>query len=121
MAKRQTKRKVIIRYVGRNPDDPLALLEAVEEVFRPKDIEISVQSDDDDTEQSTPNEQLETKAREAAAQTLDERAAEDKRDKKDPEKAKKRLRAWIAEKIVVGWKIFVKILPTLQKVKELFE
>ena len=121
MAKRQTKRKVTIKYVGRNPDDPHALLEAVEEVFRPRDIEICVQSATDDLAEPKPNEQLETKGREAAAQALDKRNAEVKPSEQDPKEAKRRLRSWIADRIAAGWKVFVKILPTLQKVKELFD
>ena len=121
MPKRQTKRKVIIKYVGRNPDDPLALLEAIEEVFRPKDIEISVQEVDDNQSNVIPDEQLETQAREVVAKELDKRDTEVNAPELAPEEAKQRTRSWLAEKVAAGWALGVKILPTLQKVKELFE
>jgi len=42
MAKRRTKRKVTVTFKGRSPHDPKAYLHAVEEVFKPGEIEIEV-------------------------------------------------------------------------------
>ena len=110
MPKRQTKRKVLIRYVGRRPDDPLALLEAVEEAFRPKDIEISVEIDEESPPMS-PNEQVETMAREAAAQTLDERHRDiqnaDSSDQRSVTTSRRRIATWVSGLFKSGWGAFV--------------
>ena len=128
MAKRQTKRTVRIRYVGRDPDDPLSLLEAVEQVFRPRVIEIEVSADSasETAETSLADEPLETRVREKVGELLDARdaTAAQRTESSSPDgliEKRGRIRSWIANRIAAGWQVLVKILPTLKHVKDLLE
>jgi hypothetical protein len=126
VAKRQTKRKVVITLRPRVPDDPQVLLQAIEDVFRPGEIEITIESPDrTEAAPSCPDEQLETAAREHAAKVLDE---QDRRMREAPPKriganqaAEKGMKmgAWLAKKTATGWRIFVRVLPVAKKVAEI--
>lgn len=71
---RPKKRKVRVVFQGREPEDPLTLLLAVEEAFRPIVLEIEVREREDESAIVAPvaNEELETIAITAAAKALDE-------------------------------------------------
>jgi hypothetical protein len=80
---RPKKRKVNVRFASNNPEDPLRTLQAVEDVFRPAEIDIEVgsrQRDKDDakdletTERRIKDEQLETRSRREAQRVLKEKA-----------------------------------------------
>ncbi len=121
MPKRQTKRKVIIHLKQRNPSDPLPLLQAVEEAYRPREIEIIVEepSDPPDAAPPIPDEQLETAAREHAAEVLDEqdrrlREAPKGRAAK-PQSTRRGIRNWLKKWVAAGWRIFVKLLPVVEQ------
>lgn len=127
MAKGPTKRTVIITLRQRNPDDPRALLQAIEDVFRPGKIEITVESPEGiEAAPSCPDEQLETAAREHAAEVLD---AQDRRAREDPPEPvsadrssskARRVRAWLAAKVAAGWRFTVKVvLPVAKQVAEI--
>src|SRR4051794_25065094 len=112
VAKRQTKRKVVIRLTNRIPDDPRSLLLAGEEAFRPGEIEIRVEAESPEKAAegapSLPNEQLEIAAMEHAAEVLDEK---DQRIQGVPAIPTKievvekvgRVRAWVAARSQSGW------------------
>ncbi|NQT14970.1 MAG: hypothetical protein HQ582_19600 [Planctomycetes bacterium] len=79
MAKRQTNRTVKIVFKVREPGDPKKYLSAVEEVFRPREVEVSVDASEEDLATGAdlvPDEPLETKAREHVAELLDEKHRE---------------------------------------------
>lgn len=124
--KRQTNRKVLIRFVGRNPEDPVELLEAIEDVFRPKDIEVQVETVE--SSNLVADEQLETLLRKKIADALDENE-----EKHQPEetstvtntenepKARAAISKWIAEKARAGWRVIATVAPVLEKLKKIFE
>ena len=73
MSKRLKQRKVTLVLSNRNTTDPTHILQAVEDVFRPKELELVI---DNDVSHNgcVPDEQLETEANVKVAASLDERA-----------------------------------------------
>lgn len=119
MAKRQTNRKVIIRFVVRNTQDPLQYLNAVEAAFRPKEIEISV---DSATDVGIPDEQLETEVSAVITESLDAKDAISQPPSNcDVEKTRQSIMSWILGKISSGWQIVATVVPVLEKLKKLIE
>lgn len=126
MAKRPLKRKVTIVLRPRVPDDHRLLLQAVEDVFRPREIEITVESPaETEPAPSCPDEQLETAAREHAAEILDERDRQVRELHSTPKRAtysgegRRKVNAWVTAKLKAGWRIFVRALPALKKAAEI--
>ena len=126
---RQTNRKVCLTYVGREPKDPRALLEAIEEVFRPKDVEISVGSAEAQPSPDKPNEQLETEAREASAERLDRgvaqaqqqgaehaKAGPPKRSFKKIVEAKLAITKWWTARVAQFWWIYMTLKPIVEEI-----
>lgn len=138
MAKRQTNRKITIRFTCREPKDPRIVLEAVEEVFRPKEVDIEVGSEPNF---GTPDEQLESQMAEEVRQVLDNRDREIKADNKThqvmdpvadvaadsdmtplPESSRllrQRVAVWMARHIPGGWTIVMKVLEALEKLSKI--
>ena len=127
VAKRQTKRKVTIVLLPRVPDDPRDLLQAIEETFRPGEIEVRVESPGGSKPCSVlPRRAARDPAREHAAEVLDER---DRRAREAPAEAVTADRVdskvtrggapgWL-RKVAAGCRIFVRVLPVAKKVAEI--
>jgi hypothetical protein len=125
MAKRQTKRKVTIRLVGRDPNDPLTLFVAIEDAFRPGSIEVVCERPEAVAEPLVVlDESLETQAREQAAEVLDEKDRQSKAsptpDARGPAESSptkmKSFQSWLTRKNAAGWRIVVKNLPVAGQV-----
>ena len=129
MAKRQTNRKVQIRLRSRDPGDPTRIFNAIEEAFRPREIEVVIGPSDsvDNVGEYVPNEPLETKAREAASNYLDskdeklagqpdaselERISDDHLESRMAQirDSENRLARWVGEKFNAGWCITVRTM-----------
>lgn len=131
MAKRQTNRKVTINFGGRDTTNPLTLLQAVEETFRPKEIEINAtnpqESRERDLSETIANQELESLARDRVAKVLDARDAEETTIRIDTgstpmaDRARKRASAenYVADLIGAGWSVFVTVVSTLKTLKDL--
>lgn len=131
MAKRRTNRKVTIHFKGRSPEDPLWYLNAVEEAFRPQNIDVVVS---EAAGPSVSNEPLETLAREHVANILDEKAkcpasasTSTQADEASPSERQvheigrsgAKLAARVIRLLKQGWTITAKVVPVLKGVKDL--
>jgi hypothetical protein len=130
VAKRRTNRRVVIRLKGRDPSDPLKLLLAVEEAFRPESVEVICERPEQPVDVMVAlDERLETEAREQAAEVLDQKdrvsrtASKSQPASRGPEEPAadepKSIRTWLRERMRSGWRIVVKCLPTAGKVATL--
>ncbi|NQV24951.1 MAG: hypothetical protein HQ518_11345 [Rhodopirellula sp.] len=117
--KRQTNRKVIVRFVGRDPKDPVDLLDAIESAFRPKDIEILVHGSDSALE-TTPDEQTETAVSAAVSRALDAKANRAESQPADEQQVRKGIRAWMLEKVLSGWRVVAAVAPVAEKLRKAF-
>ncbi len=128
-------RRVTIAYRSRNPDDALRLLQAVEEALQPQEIIVSPEGVSESFD--VADEQLETRAREKAAEVLD---AEDRRRSEPQQQAddspvqidvgtttpmtdfanrKTTADGWVRAKLNAGWQFLVKVLPVAKMLKDL--
>lgn len=124
---RPKNRNIRLRIRARYPQDPLKYLKAIEEVFRPKELDIELQEEpasSDKTDETPlftiPDEQLEQKFVDKARNHLDElakKAERSKRGKKQKKTSKtrqkvaskrKRIRAWLRSIAKEGYRITVK-------------
>lgn len=127
MAKRQTKRLVVIHFRGRSPDDPRELLHAVEEVFKPGEIHVDVEPDDQDAPERpsvVPDDETAQKAKDRAADLLDlkdreiremeadlaELKVEPKSWAKREKEKRSALADWLKEKVKKGWRFTAKVV-----------
>jgi hypothetical protein len=131
MAKRRTKRKITIRFIGRDPNDSLRIFDEVERAFKPQEIEITVENVKLETPQA--NEELETKSREAVAQTLEDKdkavaqeneavrhagSTDDDTIVGKATEKKTGMVQWMKAAIPKGWSIFASIVKVLKDVKD---
>jgi hypothetical protein len=127
VAKRQTKRKVVIAFKGRSPEDPKRYLDAVEEVFRPREIHVHVESGEQeaiDHARTIPDDELAQKAKNHAAVVLDlkdrqfrEMQADLAQLKIEPESWAKREKAkrsalaeWLKKWAKHGWRFTARVV-----------
>jgi hypothetical protein len=123
LGNRPINRKVVIVYEGRDPNDSAGLLRAIAVELRPREVEIRVKS----PSPGPPDEQLETRAREHAAQVLDQkdrevRSAQEEATLEPADPAKDlatkchRVIAWLERLVARGWRFTVDVvLPVAER------
>ncbi len=134
MAKRPIRRKVLIVYEGRDPNDSAALLRAVADELRPRDVEIHVKPPSPGADlPSRPDEQLELRATERTAQALDQKDRGVRAAPKEATSApadlarglvtkRQRLIAWVGRLVARGWRITVDVvLPAAERVAKVYK
>src|SRR5207249_3283173 len=104
MSKRPVARKITIVFENRDPNDSGKFLQAVEDAFRPKDLEIVV------TSVGRPDEQLETEAREQASAILDKKDREHRSapiaaSKQAVEGKRRQILRWLQGLAARGWRV----------------
>jgi len=133
LGNRPINRKVIIVFENRDPNDSAGLLRAVADELRPREVEIRVKSPSPGTDlPAPPDEQLETQAREHAAQVLDQKDREVRsaQEEATPELAdpakdlaakRQRVLAWLGRLVDRGWRITLKVLPVAERVAKAYK
>jgi hypothetical protein len=120
VSKRPLKRKLKVVYENRDPNDDLALLQQLVDGIRPNDVEIHFKGP------SLPDEQLETLAREHAAEVLDKKdreAASDPVPASPEVLAEKRQQAsgFMVKLVAKGYVLAMKALDFAEKLEGVIE
>jgi hypothetical protein len=133
LGNRPIHRKVIIVYEGRDPNDSAGLLRAVADELRPREVEIRVKSPSPGADPPTqPDEQLETRATEHAADVLDQKDRELRSAPKeaasvpaDPAQVlatkRRRVIVWLGRLVAGGWRFTLKVLPVVEQVAKIYK
>jgi hypothetical protein len=124
---RSVKRKVVIVYEGRVPNDTDALLKSVADNLRPNEVEIRVSAEAVEP-RILPDEQLEAHARERVEHLLDQNNQQvhspggkgEGRLKLGQSEAQT-TKAWMLGLIANGWKFTVKMLPVIERAAKIFK
>lgn len=134
MGNRPIKRRVVIVFESRDPNDSAGLLRAVADELRPREVEIRVKSPSPGVDPPThPDEQLGTRARDHAAQVLDRRDREVQAAPKEASSApadpardlatkRQRVIAWLGRLVARGWRFSVDVvLPVGERVAKIYK
>jgi hypothetical protein len=120
------RRKVVIRFTSREPNDPLVFLKAVESAFRPLEIQVCIEQKPSSEAPAVVDERLEAEVADAVSRELARRNSQQTTAAstlRSPEIAKARSRVvrWINNSLKIGYKLTVKLLPIAKALKQLLK
>ena len=109
---------------SRDSADPQKLLQAVEDAFRPREVEIVVNLSSENTHPAEfADEQLETTVHEVCASDLEDKACKAKEAQPptpvkalDPAKPRFAILQWMKANAVAGWRVAVKVAPQAETI-----